>query len=87
MHGITPTVVLIFFLATAPVGLMPTIIALLTKQKNKLYIALANVALWIVIYFGARSFTIASSNNFALPTFLALAGWLFLLAFSIRRAR
>ena len=87
MHGLTPTIVLIFFLATAPVGLMPSIIALITKQKQKLLIVLANVALWVVIYFGARNCTIEGSNAFAVPTFLALLGWLFLVALSIRRAR
>ncbi|MDO5609803.1 MAG: hypothetical protein Q4G62_03320 [Pseudomonadota bacterium] len=86
MHGLNQTVILLFFLATAPVGLMPSIIALFTRQHRRPLIVIANLLLWALIYWGARSFTIEGSTGYRLPTFLALLGWLVLLGFSIRNS-
>ena len=86
VHGLNQTVILLFVLATAPVGLMPSIIALFTRQHRRVLIVIANLILWALIYWGARSFTIESSTDFRLPTFLALLGWLVLLGFSIRNS-
>lgn len=84
MHGLNQTVILMFFLATSSVGLMPSIIALFTRQHRRLPILIANLLLWTLIYWGARSFTIEGSSGYRLPTFLALLGWLILLGFAIR---
>lgn len=80
------TLVLLFFLATAPVGLMPSIIALLTRHKSRKLIVLINLVLWGLIFLGARNFSIGASSAFQLPTLLALAAWLVLVGFSIRGA-
>lgn len=80
----TPTVIMFFFFATAPIGLMPSIIALLTRHRSRWLIVVANLALWTVIFFVARSFTIGTSEKFQLPTLLALAGWMVLLGLAIR---
>lgn len=80
----TPTVIYLFFFATAPIALMPSIISLLTRHKHRLAIVLVNLALWTLIFFAARSFTIGTSSKFQIPTLLALAVWLILLGFSIR---
>lgn len=84
MHGLTPTVILLFFGATAPVGLMPGIIAVATRRPGKLLILAANLLLWAMLFWGARSFTIAGSMDYRWPTYLALLAWLVLLGWSIR---
>lgn len=78
------TLALIFFLATAPVALMPSVIALCTRHRSRLFILAANLVLWAGVYFLVQSFTISTSNVFRLPTYLALLSWLALLAWSIR---
>ena len=80
------TLVLIFVLATAPVGLMPSIISLLTRHKSRKLIVPINLVLWGLIFLGARNFTIGTSSAFQLPTLLALAAWLVLLGVTIRGA-
>lgn len=80
-----PTLVLIFFFATAPVALMPGVIALLTRHRSRLPIVAANLLLWAVIFVLARRFTIDGSSAFGLPTFLALMAWLALLGWSVRK--
>ena len=82
----TPTLVLFFFLATAPIGLMPSIIALFTRHKSRLLIVGVNLVLWGLIFIGARNFTLGTSSAFQLPTLLALAAWLVLLGYTIRGA-
>lgn len=80
-----PTLVLIFFFATAPVALMPSVIALLTRHRSRFLIAAANLVLWTCMFFLARSFTIDASAVFRLPTYLALISWLVLLGWSVRK--
>ena len=80
------TLVLIFFLATAPVALMPSIISVLTRHKSRKLIVPVNLVLWGLIFLGARNFTIGTSSAFQLPTLLALAAWLVLLGVTIRGA-
>ena len=82
-----PTLVMFFFFATAPVALMPGIIALLTRHASRRPIVVANLALWAVLFFAARSFSLGASSQFRLPTFLALVAWLVLLGYSIRGKR
>ena len=84
MNGLTPTVILLFFLATAPVGLLPTILALVTKQRHRVWIAAGNIVLWALLYLAARAFTLAGSTGFAIPTYLALLAWLFLFGWALR---
>lgn len=84
MQGLNPTVVLIFFLATAPIALMPSIIAAATRRGSAPWIVAANLVLWGTLYWGATRFTIETSTSFRIPTFLALLGWLALLGLSIR---
>ena len=84
MNGLTPTVILMFFLATAPVGLLPTVLALVTKQRQRTWIAVSNVVLWGLLYLGARTITLNGSTAFAIPTYLALLAWLFLFGWSLR---
>ena len=79
-----PAVFYLFFFATAPIALMPSIISLLTRHRARVYIVPINLALWAVIFFAAKSFTIGTSSKFQLPTLIALAVWLVLLGFSIR---
>lgn len=81
-----PTLFHIFFAATAPVALMPSVIALLTRNRRRAVIVSLNVLLWGLIYFTARGFTIGGSGAFRLPTVLALAGWLVLLGYAVRSA-
>lgn len=80
----TPTLVTLFFLATAPIALMPSIIALFTRHKSRVMITGINLGLWALIFLGAWNFTIGTSSAFQLPTLLALAAWLVLLGYSIR---
>lgn len=80
----SPIVVYLFFFATAPIALMPSIISMLTRHKSRVMILIVNLALWALIFFAARSFTIGTSSKFQIPTLLALATWLVLLGFSIR---
>ena len=47
------TLVLIFFLATAPVGLMPSIISLLTRHKSRKLIVPIHKEGYIFIAIGA----------------------------------
>lgn len=79
-----PTLVIIFFLATAPIALMPSIISLFTRHKSRTTIVGINLGLWALIFIGAWNFTIGTSSAFQLPTLLALAAWLVLLGYSIR---
>ncbi len=79
-----PTVIMFFFFATAPIALMPSIISLLTRHRSRWLIVAINLALWTLIFFAARSFSIGTSEKFQLPTLVALAGWLVLVGFSIR---
>ena len=85
MNGLTPTVILLFFFATAPVGLLPTVLAFVTKQRHRAWITAGNVILWALLYLGARVFTLDGSTAFAIPTYLALLAWLFLFGWSLRR--
>lgn len=78
------TLVVLFFFATAPVALMPTVIALFTRHRWRRRIVLVNLALWTLLFFAARSFTLYNSSRFELPTLLALAVWLALLGIAIR---
>ncbi|MBB5943478.1 hypothetical protein [Xanthomonas sp. 3307] len=78
------TLVVLFFFATAPVALMPTVISLFTRHRWRKRIVLVNLALWTVLFFAARSFTLYNSSRFELPTLLALAVWLALLGIAIR---
>ena len=78
------TLTLFFFLATAPIALMPGIISLLTRNPSRWPIVAINLLLWALIFLGVRSFTLGSSSAFQLPTLLALAAWLVLLGYSIR---
>ncbi|MET7142531.1 hypothetical protein M3S04_12985 [Xanthomonas sp. PPL139] len=78
------TLVVLFFFATAPVALMPTVIALFTRHRWRKRIVLINLALWTLLFFAARSFTLYNSSRFELPTLLALAVWLALLGIAIR---
>ncbi|MBB6368514.1 MULTISPECIES: hypothetical protein [Xanthomonas] len=78
------TLVVLFFFATAPVALMPTVIALFTRHRWRKRIVLINLALWTLLFFAARSFTLSNSSRFELPTLLALAMWLVLLGIAIR---
>ena len=78
MNGLTPTVILLFFLATAPVGLLPTVLAFVTKQRHRAWVTAGNIILWGLLYVGARAFTLDGSSAFAIPTYLALLAWLFL---------
>ncbi|KAB7779047.1 hypothetical protein [Xanthomonas sp. LMG 12459] len=78
------TLVVLFFFATAPVALMPTVIALFTRHRWRRRIVLVNLALWTLLFFAARSFTLYNSSRFELPTLLALALWLALLGIAIR---
>lgn len=78
------TVFLMFFFATAPVALMPSVISWLTRHRSRRPIVIANLALWALIFFAARSFTLGTSSKFQLPTLLALIAWLVLLGYSIR---
>lgn len=80
------TLVLIFFFATAPVALMPSVIALLTRHRSRFAILAANLLLWAGIFLLAQSFTLGTSAVFRLPTYLALLAWLVLLGWSIRTA-
>ncbi|MCC4598074.1 hypothetical protein NRY95_00095 [Xanthomonas campestris pv. phormiicola] len=78
------TVFLMFFFATAPVALMPSVISWFTRHKARRVIVAANLALWVLIFFAARSFTLGTSSKFQLPTLLALVAWLVLLGYAIR---
>jgi hypothetical protein len=78
------TVFLLFFFATAPIALMPSVISWLTRHKARRLIVAGNLVLWALIFFAARSFTIGTSSTFQLPTLLALAAWLVLLGYAIR---
>jgi len=84
--GMNQTLVLIFFFSTAPVALMPSVIALLTRHRSRLAIVSANLILWAGIFFLAQGFTVGASAVFRLPTYLALVAWLVLLGWSIRKA-
>lgn len=77
-------VFLMFFFATGPIALMPSVISLFTRHKSRRLIVAVNLALWVLIFFAARSFTIGTSSKFQLPTLLALAAWLVLLGYSVR---
>ncbi|RDZ29737.1 hypothetical protein [Lysobacter silvisoli] len=80
------TVFLLFFCATAPIALMPSIIAWLTRHQARWPVVAANLALWTMIFFTARSFTIGTSSKFQVPTVVALFAWLALLGYVIRTA-
>ena len=84
MNGLTPTVILLFFLATAPVGLLPTVLAFVTKQRHRAWVTTGNIILWGLLYVGARAFTLDGSSAFTIPTYLALLAWLFLFGWSLR---
>lgn len=78
------TLAVIFFFATAPVALMPSVIALLTRHGKRRVIVPANLLLWAAIFLMVRSFTLDVSALFRLPTYVALLLWLVLLGWSIR---
>lgn len=80
------TLALIFFFATAPVALMPSVIALFTRHRSRRVIVPANLMLWGAIFFLMRSFSLDTSAVFRLPTYVALLVWLGLLGWSIRAA-
>ncbi|PJJ99114.1 hypothetical protein CO641_05750 [Lysobacteraceae bacterium NML91-0213] len=79
------TLALIFFFATAPVALMPSVIALATRHRSRFPIAGANVIMWGCIFLLVRSFSLDTSSVFRLPTYLALLAWLVLLGWSVRQ--
>lgn len=81
-----PTLALVFFFATAPVALMPGVIAHFTRHRSRRVIVPANLVLWGCIFFMVRSFTLDTSALFRAPTYIALLAWLVLLGWSIREA-
>jgi uncharacterized protein YhhL (DUF1145 family) len=75
------TVVTLLFIATAPIGLLPAILALFQKARNAGWVALANALVWISVPF-APSIRIPGVS-----VAVILVVWLFLLRFALTESR
>ena len=90
MHSMMPSLAFkLMFLASAPVLLMPTFLALRTRRTGRAWIALGNLVLWGCLYLSLGSVlgTVGSGFLVGFPlrpgTVLSLIGWLVLLRFAI----
>lgn len=72
------------FLATAPIGLMPSIISLLTRSNNRGIIVGANIVLWMAAFFYVRPLFSSEQSGSLLPVVVGVVLWLGLFAFVIR---
>jgi uncharacterized protein YhhL (DUF1145 family) len=75
------TVVILLFIATAPIGLLPAILALFQKARNAGWIALANAIVWIGFPF-APAIGISAVSVAGM-----LVVWLFLLRLALAESR
>ena len=82
----SPIIFNFLFLATGPIALMPSIIALFTRRTGRGWVLAGNVVLWTVGYFAARS-VIEPSGSVHVSVAIALIGWIGLLAYSVRGNR
>jgi hypothetical protein len=74
------------FLASAPIGLMPAIVALVTRHKHRLAIAALNLATWGLGYFSIRGLIDPQAQSFLVPVPVFGLAWLALGAWSFRGA-
>jgi hypothetical protein len=79
----TATLFTFLFLATAPLGLMPAIIALFLRHPARMALLLGNLALWVSAYFAVRA-DVVDGAGVTLSAPVALACWLGLFAHVIR---
>lgn len=74
----TPLTILLLFLATAPIALMPAATAFFERQPNALVILGINLVVWIALYGNLAGIV-------AVPIPLVLIAWLVLLRSVIKR--
>ena len=73
------TILVLLFLSTGPIVLMPCIIALFARHKNRLGILVANLMLWAI--------ALVPLLGFQLSVVISLACWLSLFAYSVRATK
>ncbi len=76
----------LMFLVTAPMGLMPAIVAWLTRHAGRNWIAAMNLGLWAIAYGVTVSF-ISRADGVVLPVSVLAIAWVALFAYAIRAGR
>jgi hypothetical protein len=78
------TIFSLLFLATAPIMLMPSAIALFARKKHASVILAVNLLVWGGLYLLMREgLATGSRSGLALPVPVALITWLILLRFAL----
>ena len=73
----------LMFLVTAPMGLMPAIVAWLTRHTGRKWVVAMNLALWAVAYASMVSFASRTDGMF-LPVSVLMVAWVALFAYAVR---
>lgn len=63
------------YIASAPLALMPAIIALVTRQTHRWWLLLLNVGIWALAYLSLREFIIPDSPPSLVPAPVFALGW------------
>ena len=78
------TIFTLMFLASGPIALMPTAIALFTKKSHRIAICGLNILVWLGLYFLLQDVVVSGSGTgLAVPVPLAIALWLILLKIAV----
>lgn len=76
----------LMFLVTAPMGLMPAIVAWLTGHAGRRWVGATNLVLWAAAYVSTVSFA-SRGDGVAVPVSVLVVAWLALFAYAVRAGR
>lgn len=76
------------YIASAPLALMPAIIALITRHAHRWWLLLLNVGIWGLAYLSLREFIAPGTSQSLVPVPVPVfaLGWLGLAAWAFRGA-
>lgn len=82
------TVFTLMFLASAPILLVPTFIAIASRRGHAAKVVPANILLWVILYFAVRSIVVNIDGSLGMLPFqpsvlLVLLAWLALLRYAL----
>jgi uncharacterized membrane protein len=79
----------IMFTASAPIALLPSALALFTRQRRSTVILPVNLLAWAGLYYLLHQVVVNGSNSssLAMPIPVVLVTWLVLFRFAVRDGR
>ena len=74
------------FLASAPLALMPAIVALITRHRNRYLLGALNLGVWAIAYLSVREFIVPGAPRFPVSVPVFAVAWLALSVWAFRGA-